>query len=71
VTAPTLLEQQSSDLGLELVYQSREQSWLSAGRSGFAATRAAACLRCGYVLVFLAEDALTNLRGEIAKLGPV
>ena len=71
VTPATQLKEQSKETGLHVVFESGEETWASRGHAGFPVKRGRVCLDCGYVMVFMSDRALGELRAKIAGLRPL
>ena len=71
ITPATQIKMQSSNVGLHVVFQTAEESWASTGQEGFPVKRGRVCLDCGYVLLFMSDRALGELRQKAAALRPL
>jgi hypothetical protein len=71
VTPPTQFRQQSSNLTVQAVFDVLQQSWNSP--TGFVVEigRCRLCLDCGYVLLFITDERLTELRESMGKIRPL
>jgi hypothetical protein len=71
LTFATQLKLQCDDTSVEAVFQGPDKSWASSGTAGFRVGRCRVCLDCGYVLPFLSETELQQLRERVGTLTPV
>lgn len=71
LTPVTLYKTQSTNKSLEVMFQGPDKSWADSGKRAYAITSCRVCLDCGYVLAFVADHALAQLRGDVATLTPV
>lgn len=70
ITFATQFKLQCDDLSMEAVFQSPDKSWTSSGAVGFRVGRCRVCLNCGYVLPFLSDTELQELRERVGSLTP-